>query len=92
MPLRSTTAPESDKGVPSREGQAPTDAGVGCGWGTIPTPALRVTPPTEGIIRGDAVIAGATNKRVVFILAPFLTVSLVSGSPAVGITLRRAFD
>jgi len=32
-----------------REEQRPSDPGVGCGVGNKPTPALRATPPKEGI-------------------------------------------
>ena len=40
------------KPFPSREGQGPSGPGVGCGVENGPTPALRATPPTEGIFIG----------------------------------------
>ena len=48
MPLRGTTTDERPNYSP-REGQGPSDPGVGCGIGNEPTPALRATPPRRGL-------------------------------------------
>src|SRR5262245_42949783 len=53
MLLQSSTAHESAKGVPSREGHAPSGAGVGCGYGndTHPGAAVKASQaltPSEG--------------------------------------------
>ncbi len=52
MLLRSTQSMKTVQAIPSREGQGPSGPGVGCGIGNKPTPALRATPPMEGIFMG----------------------------------------
>jgi hypothetical protein len=49
MPQNGATEDENGR-FPSWEGQGPTGPGVGWCWTrTKPTPALRATPPMEGI-------------------------------------------
>ena len=54
------------KPFPSREGQGPSGPGVGCGVENEPTPALRATPPTEGIFMGvlHTVLRRTCNENI----------------------------